>query len=163
VTVTLRASALPAETGVIGGWIVVRRDGGAPVRVPWALARSDTLAAGLIGAAALTPRLVQPATGGRTAATLALVLGSARSAAGARLQIAPVQRLSVDLYQKAQLLGRVVERQGLLPGSYRFGLTGVDPRTGKPLAPGVYRLVVDAVSADEVTSERQLGFTVGAP
>jgi hypothetical protein len=71
-----------------------------------------------------------------------------------------VQRLSVDLYRDSQLLGRIVDRRELLPGRYRFGITGIDPSTGKPLAPGVYRLVIDAVSSDEVTSERQLGFTV---
>ena len=71
-----------------------------------------------------------------------------------------MQRLSVDLYRDSQLLGRIVDRHELLPGSYRYGITGIDPSTGKPLAPGIYRLVVDAVSSDEVTSERQLGFTV---
>jgi hypothetical protein len=93
-------------------------------------------------------------------AKLKLVLGSASSDGAARLEIAPVQRLSVDLYRDSRLLGRIVERHELLPGSYRYGITGIDPSTGKPLTPGVYRLVIDAVSSDEVTSERKLGFTV---
>ena len=39
---------------------------------------------------------------------------------------------------------------------------GVDPSTGKALEPGVYKIVIDAVSSDEVTSERLLGFTAGS-
>jgi hypothetical protein len=128
--------------------------------VPWALARSDDLAAGLIGGSSLIPPLVQPTTNGDPAAKLTLVLGSARTDGEARLEIAPVQRLSVDLYRGSQLIGRIIERHELLPGSYRYGITGIDPSTGKPLTPGIYRLVIDAVSSDEVTSERQLGFTV---
>jgi hypothetical protein len=93
-------------------------------------------------------------------ARLDLVLGSAKPDGAARLEIAPVQRVSVDLYRTTQLLGRIVDRHDLLPGRYRYGITGIDPSTGKALPPGLYRLGVDAVSADDVTSERQLGFTV---
>ena len=158
----LKARDLPADSTVVGGWLIVTIDGGGTIRVPWALARSDDLAAGLIGAATLAPPRIQPTTGGGPATRLTLVLGSASSNGTARLEIAPVQRLSVDLYRNSQLLGRIVDRRELLPGSYRFGITGTDPSTGRPLEPGVYRLVVDAVSSDEVTSERQLGFTVSS-
>ena len=47
-----------------------------------------------------------------------------------------MQRLSVDLYRNAHLLGRLLERHELLPGRYRYGITGIDPSTGKPLTPG---------------------------
>ena len=161
VPLTLQAHGLPDQTTVIGGWIIVSIDGGGTLRVPWALSRSDDLAAGLIGRASLTPSLVQPTSDGTAATKLALVLGTARSDGGARLEISPVQRLSVDLYRGSHLLGRLVERHQLLPGSYRYGITGIDPTTRKALVPGIYRLVIDAVSADDVTSERQLGFTVG--
>ena len=160
VPLTLEAHGLPDRTTVIGGWILVSIDGGGRLRVPWALSRSDDLAAGLIGSAALTPALVQPTGDGSAATKLALVLGSAKSDGSARLEIAPVQRLSVDLYGGSHLLGRLVERHELLPGSYSYGITGIDPSTRKALVPGIYRLVIDAVSADDVTSERQLGFTV---
>ena len=160
VPLALVAHRLPDQTAVIGGWILVTIDGGGRLRVPWALSRSDSLAAGLIGSAALVPALVQPSGTGDAATKLSLVLGSAQSHGPARLEIAPVQRLSVDLYRESHLLGRLVERHGLLPGSYRYGITGIDPTTGKALTPGIYRLVIDAVSADDVTSERQLGFTV---
>jgi hypothetical protein len=146
---------------VLGGWLLVAVDGGPDLRVPWALSRAADLAAGLIGDASLAPVLVHPsADGSAVVARLDLVLGSAKADGLARLAIAPVQRVSVDLYRNSQLLGRVVDRHELLPGRYRFGITGIDPSTGKPLPAGVYRLVVDAVSADDVTSERQLGFTV---
>jgi hypothetical protein len=160
VTLTLRATGLPNQTGVIGGWLLVAVAGGANMRVPWALSRDDDLAVGLIGRAALAPALVAPAKDGAIAARLRLVLGAVRTDGRARLEIAPVQRLSVDLYRNSQLLGRLLERHELLPGRYRYGITGIDPRTGKALAPGIYKLVVDAVSSDEVTSERRLGFTV---
>jgi minor extracellular serine protease Vpr len=160
VPLTLKASGLPHESAVFGGWLVVTVAGGETVRVPWALTRSDDLAAGLIGDATLDPPLVEPTTDGNPASKLTLVLGSASSNGAARLEIAPVQRLSVDLYRDSQLIGRLVERHELLPGSYRYGITGIDPSTRKPLRPGIYRLVIDAVSADEVTSERKLGFTV---
>ena len=161
VTLTLDASGLSDQTGVYGGWLLVAVDGGTDIRVPWALSRADDLASGLIGAASLTPPLVRPSTDGSTVvARLDLVLGSAKPDGAARLEIAPVQRVSVDLYRTTQLLGRIVDRHDLLPGRYRYGITGIDPSTGKALPPGLYRLVVDAVSADDVTSERQLGFTV---
>jgi hypothetical protein len=148
---------------VLGGWLLVAVAGGENLRVPWALSRSNDLAAGLLGGAALAPALVHPsADGSAVVARLDLVLGAARTGGAARLEIAPVQRLSVDLYRNAQLLGRIVDRHELLPGRYRYGITGIDPSTGKALTPGLYRLVIDAVSADEVTSERQLGFTVAA-
>jgi hypothetical protein len=76
-----------------------------------------------------------------------------------RLAIAPVARLTVDLYQGDTNLGRLLDLRSLLPGVYRFGVTGrgVD---GAPLAAGAYRLVVDATSVDAVTSERALPFAV---
>ena len=160
IPLTLNARGLPHATAVIGGWLVVLIDGGGTLRVPWALARSDELASGLIGGAALAPARLEPTTDGEPAAKLTLVLGSARSNGAARLEIAPVQRLSVDLYRDSQLIGRIVERRELLPGTYRYGITGIDPSTRKPLTPGIYRLVINAVSSDEVTSERRLGFTV---
>ena len=105
VPLTLQAHGLPDQTTVIGGWIIVSIDGGGTLRVPWALSRSDDLAAGLIGRASLTPSLVQPTSDGTAATKLALVLGTARSDGGARLEISPVQRLSVDLYRGSHLLG----------------------------------------------------------
>ena len=160
VPITLTAHDLPDQTTVVGGWLLVSIDGGGRLRVPWAISRSDDLAAGLIGSASLVPALVQPAADGDVVTRLSLVVGAAKSNGVARLEIAPVQRLSVDLYHQSHLLGRLVERSELLPGSYRYGITGIDPTTGKALVPGIYRLVIDAVSADDVTSERQLGFTV---
>ena len=70
---------------------------------------------------------MEPTGDGSAATRLALVLGSAKSDGPARLEIAPVQRLSVDLYRDSHLLGRLVERHELLPGSYRYGITGIDP------------------------------------
>jgi hypothetical protein len=103
--------------------------------LPWALARSDDLAVGLIGDAALNPVRVQPSTDGSTATRLTLVLGKATSHDAARLELAPVQRLSVDLYQNARLLGRLVERHELLPGSDRSSTTVSSPIPASPFDP----------------------------
>ena len=160
VPLTLVAHGLPDQTTVIGGWMIVSIEGGGTLRVPWALSRSDDLAAGLIGKAALTTARVQP-TGDDTAATrLALVLGSAKSdgageardRAGAAPQRRPLPRLAPA--------GRLVERHELLPGSYRYGITGIDPTH----AQGAHARHLPARDrcglGDDVTSERQLGFTV---
>ena len=58
---------------MIGGWIIVSSDAaGGKLRVPWALSRSDDLAAGLIGSAALVPALVQPSDNGDAATRLSV-------------------------------------------------------------------------------------------
>jgi hypothetical protein len=110
VPLTLNANDLPDATTVVGGWLLVLTDGGGTLRVPWAIARSDDLAAGLIGGTSLVPPLLEPRTNGEPAASLTLVLGSARTDGEARLEISPVQRLSVDLYRGSQLIGRIIER-----------------------------------------------------
>ena len=103
---------------MIGGWLIVLTDGGGTLRVPWALARSDELAAGPDRQPPRSyRRALEPTTDGEPAAKLTLVLGAARSDGSARLEIAPVQRLSVDLYRDSQLIGRIVERRELLPGT----------------------------------------------
>ncbi|MEO9174685.1 MAG: hypothetical protein ABI317_04150, partial [Gaiellales bacterium] len=77
----------------------------------------------------------------------------------ARLAIAPVARLTVELFQGDTDLGRLLDLRSLLPGVYRFGITGRGV-TGAPLADGDYRLVVDATSVDAVTSEQVLPFSI---
>ena len=117
VPLTLVAHGLPDQTTVIGGWMIVSIDGGGTLRVPWALSRSDDLAAGLIGkrGAHARTRAADGRRQRRDQARARARLGASRTAP-ARLEIAPVQRLSVDLYRDSHLLGRLVERHELLPG-----------------------------------------------
>jgi hypothetical protein len=116
----------------------------------------------LIHAAQLSSGSFAVGTATTPPAQLQLQLGDVQAGLTAdepRLAIAPVARLTVDLYKGDQDLGRLLDLRSLLPGVYRYGITGRDP-DGNPLAAGDYRLVVDATSVDAVTSERSLPFTI---
>jgi hypothetical protein len=56
------------------------------------------------------------------------------------VSIEPVSQLDVLLYTAAgTFVGRLARERDLLPGSYRFGITGRSP-TGATLAPGRYQV-----------------------
>jgi subtilisin family serine protease len=161
--VTLSLTGLPHAASVIGGWVTATVSGGGPtLRIPWAAATAGDAVADLIRSAGLSATSFAPADSSDPPAQLQLQLGAVQvglTADDARLAIAPVARLTVDLYQGSTDLGRLLDLRSLLPGVYRFGVTGRGA-TGSPLAPGDYRLVVDATSVDSVTSERALPFTI---
>ena len=107
VPLELKAHDLPAETTVVGGWL--HRHGRRRRHDPRALGarsqrrprrRPDRRARRSRRRASSRPRAAARRR------RLTLVLGSASSNGTARLEIAPVQRLSVDLYRNSQLLGR---------------------------------------------------------
>jgi hypothetical protein len=130
--------------------------------VPWAAATAGDAVVNLIRAAGLTTTTFAPGDSADPPSQLQLQLGDVQAGLGAddaRLSIAPVARLTVELFQGDTDLGRLLDLRSLLPGVYRFGVTGRG-LSGAPLAPGAYRLVVDATSVDSVTSERVLPFTV---
>ena len=77
-----------------------------------------------------------------------------------RVEIAPVGHFTVDLLRDGAEIARIVDERHLLPGTYRYGLTGHDPKTGKDLEPGRYELLLSAHSVDGITSERRIGFTI---
>jgi subtilisin family serine protease len=161
--VMLSLTGLPHAASVVGGWVTVTTDGGGPtLRIPWAAATAGDAVVNLIRSAGLTSTSFAPGTSADPPSQLQMQLGDVQAgldAGDARLAIAPVARLTVDLYQGDTNLGRLLDLRSLLPGVYRFGITGrgVD---GSPLAAGDYRLVVDATSVDSVTSESSLPFTV---
>lgn len=161
--VTLSLTGLTHTASVIGGWVTVTTDGSATtLRVPWAAATAGDAVVNLIRAAGLTSTSFATGTSADPPSQLQLQLGDVQAGLGpddARLAIAPVARLTVELFQGDSDLGRLLDLRSLLPGVYRFGVTGRD-LSGAPLAPGAYRLVVDATSVDSVTSERVLPFTV---
>jgi hypothetical protein len=161
--VTLSLTGLSHTASVIGGWVTVTTDGSsATLRVPWAAATSGDSIVNLIRAAGLTTTTFAAGTSADPPSQLQLQLGDAQaglSADDARLSIAPVARLTVELFQGDTDIGRLLDLRSLLPGIYRFGVTGRG-LSGAPLAPGAYRLVIDATSVDSVTSERALPFTV---
>jgi hypothetical protein len=161
--ITLALTGLPHTASVIGGWVTVTPDaGGAALRVPWAAATAGDAVVNLIRTIGLSSSSFAPGVSSAPPSQLQMQLGDVEAgltADDARLAIAPVARLTVDLYQGDTDLGRLLDLRSLLPGIYRFGVTGrgVD---GAPLAPGAYKLVVDATSVDSVTSERALPFTI---
>jgi hypothetical protein len=141
---------------------VTTNGGGTTLRIPWAAATAGDAVVNLIRAADLTSTTFAPGTSADPPSQLQLQLGDVETGAtadDARLAIAPVARLTVELFQGDGDLGRLLDLRSLLPGVYRFGVTGRG-LSGSPLPPGAYRLVVDATSVDSVTSERVLPFTV---
>jgi subtilisin family serine protease len=161
--VTLSLTGLSHTASVIGGWVTVTTDGTqTTLRVPWAAATAGDAVVNLIKAAGLTSTSFAPGDSADPPSQLQLQLGDVQAGVGgtdSRLAIAPVARLTVDLFQGDTDLGRLLDLRSLLPGVYRFGVTGRG-LSGAPLAPGAYHLVVDATSVDSVTSERDLPFTV---
>ena len=159
VDLTLTLGGLPAQAGVIGGWIVVAPDGAAPLRVPWSAATTGDLKTPLIRSAVLDSASFAPGAEGAIASRLVLGLGDV-GVTDPRVEIAPVGHFTVDLLRDGAEIARIVDERHLLPGTYRYGLTGHDPKTGKALEPGRYELLLSAHSVDGITSERRVGFTI---
>jgi hypothetical protein len=166
VKLALTARGLPQQSSVVGGWVLVERPGGGVIlRIPWALATSSDQAVGLIRSMHLAPSRVAAVTGtaGPNVGALSrldLELGAVSTSGPTQdLRITPVTHLAIGLYQGGTLVSRILAAQSLLPGVYHYGLTGRDAR-GAPLAPGRYRIVVDAVSSDDVTSEMERPFVI---
>ena len=166
VRLQLTARGLPNQSSVVGGWVLVERPGGGVLlRIPWAVATSNDQAVGLIRGMRLAPARIPAVTGTAgpdvgAPTRLDLELGAvSTSGANQELRIAPVTHLSIGLYQGGTLVSHILDAQALLPGVYHYGLTGRDAK-GAPLAPGRYRIVVDAVSSDRVTSEMERAFVI---
>ena len=159
VDLTLTLAGLPDPAGVVGGWIVVAPAGASPLRVPWSAATAGDVKTPLIRSATLDSARFAPGAAGAIASRLVLGLGDVR-VTDPRVEIAPVGHFTVDLLRDGAEIARIVDERHLLPGTYRYGLTGHDPKTGKELAPGRYELVLAAHSLDGITSERRVGFTI---
>jgi hypothetical protein len=168
VHLNLTVRTLGGAPSVLGGWILaVPQAGGSPLRVPWALGVPGVRKTDLIQAAALSRRVTF--AGGAADATgvsgdgtkLTVAIGQA-AGRGARLRIAPVAHLSVDLFKGDAHVARVLDARSLLPGVYRYAVTGRD-RMGRPLPPGTYRIVIEAVSGDGVKTERSLPLVIKRP
>jgi minor extracellular serine protease Vpr len=166
VKLQLTARALPNQSSVVGGWVLVERPGGGVfLRIPWAVATSNDQAVGLIRSMHLAPARIPAVTGtaGPNVGALSrldLELGAiSESGTNQALRISPVTHMTIHLYRGSTLVSRILDAQALLPGVYHYGLTGRDS-SGAPLPPGRYRLVVDAVSSDRVTSEMERAFVI---
>ena len=121
------ARARPGSSGTL----VATPAGGQPLRIRWAVPAASP--ASLLRFATLDPARFAPSD----TAPAVLAVGAGLVARGA---IEPVLRLDVLLYSGAGAYEGVLARErDLLPGTYRFGITGRSP-TGARLPPGRYEL-----------------------
>jgi hypothetical protein len=136
--VTAQASKRPSLAAVTGT-LTLRPAGGQALRVPWVIIFRPYRHA-LVGPAAVTPRSFTPSDS--TPATLTVVAG--RIAGGQVVEIEPVARLDVLLYSSSGgYLGVLATVPDLLPGTYRFALTGRGPG-GAVLPAGSYEIRLNA-------------------
>jgi hypothetical protein len=134
VRVTAVASTRPALT-IVSGAVTVKPAGVQALRIPWVIVFRP-FTGGLLGGVSITPSAFSPSD--TKPATLTVVAG--RIAGGRALQIEPVARLDVLLYSAGgRFLGVLAKQRDLLPGVYRFGLTGRGPG-GAPLPAGSYEI-----------------------
>jgi hypothetical protein len=138
VRVTARSRSRPAAR-LVSGVIRIAPAGGEVLHVPWAIDFAHSAGPLLTK---LTMRESSFSPSDVTPALLDLQIG--RIAATGSIQIQPVARLEISLYDgSGQLLGLLTRQRDLLPGSYRFGLTGRGP-SGVVLTPGRYALGLTA-------------------
>jgi subtilisin family serine protease len=138
IRVTASASSPPASTLASGVIRLVAADGQA-IEVPWAV-DSGPRPGDLLTNVSLSARVFAPSD--VSPALLDLEVGRVSSAAP--VQIQPVSRLEIVLATAGgKPLGLLARQRDLLPGRYRFGLTGRAP-SGRPLPPGRYALRISA-------------------
>ena len=134
IRVTASASSAPSPT-LVTGVIVVATNDGETLHVPWAV-DSGPLVGKLVtqltlSRASFAPSDVSPAL-------LDLEIG--RVSTAGPIEIEPVSRLEIVLAgAHGRSLGLLARQRDLLPGRYRFALTGRAPSGGR-LKPGRYSL-----------------------
>jgi hypothetical protein len=152
----ITASA-PSGTSTADGAVVVSVQGGAAVRVPWAIAFGPS-AVDLIPAVALSARSFGHSD--TKPALLSIDAGRVLGVAG-RPEIEPVRQLDVVLFRSdGTAVGLLARLRDVLPGRYTFGLTGRGP-DGGPLPSGTYVLHVLAYPVQPgPPTRRRLVFTL---
>jgi subtilisin family serine protease len=134
VRVTGQASRRPSLAAVTGS-LTVRPAGAQALRIPWVIVFRPYRGA-LIGPAAISPESFSPSES--SPASLTLVAG--RIVGGKVVEIEPVARLDVALYDSSgAFLGLLATVPDLLPGTYSFALSGRGPN-GDVLQPGAYEI-----------------------
>lgn len=157
VGVTARVPTLPAVPGVLTGAIRVVPQFAKAFRVPWAIAVPITkrpLLRGLhLSQTTFVPSDVNPSildvSAGRVDGTVN------------QPQLLPLVQLDVVLMREdGRPLGTLVTLRDLLPGRYRFGITGRDGR-GRLLRPGSYKVrVVGTPVGDGPPDSAELRFRI---
>ncbi|HET8528124.1 MAG TPA: S8 family serine peptidase [Gaiellaceae bacterium] len=159
-TVTVHLDAItasaPSGDATSDGYVVVEVDGGGGIHVPWAIAFGPD-DVDLVGSAALSERSF--AASDTKPALLTVDAGRVLETNG-KVEIRPVARLDVKLWQNGQELGTLARLRDVLPGRYTFGITGRGPN-GDVLQPGTYalRIVAHPVGVGKA-DRRSLTFTL---
>jgi hypothetical protein len=156
IRITARLAARP-PADLASGTLVIGPEGGQTVRIPWAIDFRPYTGA-LLSRLQLSDRRFEASDA--APAVLSLHAGNV-VAGGSRVEIEPVGRLDVRLFgPSGEDLGLLARVRDLLPGRYDFGLTGRDP-VGRSLAPGTYRLRLDAFPVlPGPPTRRTLSFTI---
>jgi subtilisin family serine protease len=132
--ITVSASSAPSVR-LVTGVIRLAASDGQSMHVPWAV-DSGPLVEQLLTKITLSQSTFTPSD--LSPALLDVEIGRISTTGG--IQIQPVSRLEIDLAGRdGKSLGLLTRQRDLLPGRYRFGLTGRAP-TGAPLPPGRYSL-----------------------
>jgi hypothetical protein len=142
VLVRMRAitASAPTGTATADGAVLVSAQGGATIRVPWAIAfgAPDT---NLVGSAALSATSFTASDA--KPALVAVDAGRVLTVSG-HPEIRPIRRLDVVLWHDhGAAVGTLARLRDVLPGRYTFGVTGRGP-DGRPLQPGAYVLRIVA-------------------
>ena len=134
IRVTVSATSAPSSK-LVTGVIRLAASDGQTMHIPWAVDSGplfdELLTKITLSHSTFTPSDVSPAL-------LDVEIG--RISTTGTIQIQPVSRLEIVLAgHDGKSLGLLTRQRDLLPGRYRFGLTGRAP-TGAPLPPGRYSL-----------------------
>jgi subtilisin family serine protease len=134
IRITASASAAPGGT-LTTGFVGLTASDGETMHVPWSVA-SGPLSGQLLTKISLSEPSFAPSD--VNPALLDLQIGSVSATGVAQIQ--PVSRLEITLVgPHGKSLGLLTRQRDLLPGRYRFGLTGRNA-AGKPLPRGHYEL-----------------------
>jgi subtilisin family serine protease len=156
VTLSARLNGAPPDGGSAEGAVALVARGAGPLQVPWAITfgpqRRDLISSVALSSSSFKPSDLSPAV---------LSLQAGRVVPGAvGVEVHPVARLDVELWQGAKRLGLLVRLRDLLPASVAIALTGRDP-TGAPLDPGRYRVRLVAIpTSDGPATSRTIPFTI---
>jgi len=129
------------------GAVRVRASGRAAIAVPWSR-RAAQRPVALLGRVSLSARVFSSAD--TAPATLTVAAGSA----GGRGGVVPLARLDLVLLRGGRRLGVLARLRDVLPGRYRFGLTGRGP-DGAVLRNGSYAVEVVAIPVDRGSPARR--------
>jgi subtilisin family serine protease len=140
VEVTVRAPVEPRDAAVTGN-LLVSPVGSETLHIPWALVFRQSEVS-LLSNVSLSDSSFAPSD--TSPAILTVQAGALVESGGGTVEIRPVSRLDVLLYDAGgRYIGVMARLRDLLPGSYSFGITGRGPSSAR-LPAGSYELRLNA-------------------